>query len=446
MRPVAPVARFARLNTIFFALVVVMAAHESEHVAQVVQKNGVENMCPGNCRGLLGFIFDVEWIHFAYNLSIFVAIAALFVAYRLWRPEWRTNAPVVWTTFAVGALGVQGYHVVEHVVKLDQWFVHHHSPTPGVLGGLLPPPEPGNFSLIELHFAFNTVVFLSVIAAYFRFGFHRHTGLLRPRLSAVPALVVVFLLAMPVGVVWALQPPTRTLAAGVHEGPLVLSSPQKLVGERGAVVRGGVVVSADDVTVRNVTVVGGEHGIVVDGAERVVLDGVVVRGALLDGIHVRRASVSVRDCAIESRGNEYAQGIDISFSFDIEPSAVDGCTVHGGLEGIVSHFSKVDIRDNVVTGTRLRGITMTEMSMGVVENNHVEDALGVGLFCGDYSMCELRNNVVVNTRPDWASDNRTRLGYAIVAHLGATATIHGNELVRNERNVGTFVRARIKHG
>ena len=45
------------------------------------------------------------------------------------------------------------------------------------------------------------------------------------------------------------------LAAGVHKGPLVLDHSQKLVGEPGAVVRGGIVVTADDVTVRDVTVI-----------------------------------------------------------------------------------------------------------------------------------------------------------------------------------------------
>ena len=60
------------------------------------------------------------------------------------------------------------------------------------------------------------------------------------------------------------QPPTVRLAAGEHQGPLVLDHAQTLVGEPGAVVRGGIVITADDVTVRNVTVRGGEYGIEVD--------------------------------------------------------------------------------------------------------------------------------------------------------------------------------------
>ena len=62
------------------------------------------------------------------------------------------------------------------------------------------------------------------------------------------------------GVAWAVEPPTVTSHAGVHQGPLVLDHAQTLVGEPGAVVRGGIVVTADDVTIRNVTVAAGRTG------------------------------------------------------------------------------------------------------------------------------------------------------------------------------------------
>src|SRR6266498_4422294 len=62
----------ARLRTAFLLLLVVMTAHEAEHEAQVVQKDVIDAACPNDCRGLLGFLFDVEPIHFAYNVSIFV--------------------------------------------------------------------------------------------------------------------------------------------------------------------------------------------------------------------------------------------------------------------------------------------------------------------------------------------------------------------------------------
>lgn len=245
------------------------------------------------------------------------------------------------------------------------------------------------------------------------------------------------------GVAWAAEPPTVRLSAGTHRGPLVLDSAQKLVGEDGAVVEGGIVVTADDVTVRNVTVVRADNGIVVDGAEDVVLDDVRVYGASLDGISVRRSSVSISDCVVEEPGGEYAQGIDISFGFDLEPSSIRRCTVRGGQEGIVTHFAHVRIADNHVTGSSMRGITVTEMSMADVESNTVQRAHGVAIYCGDYSHCDIERNFVADTTPDMASGNKTRAGFGIIAHFGAVAQLEDNEIVRSPGGVASSLRSRI---
>ena len=88
----ALIAPHRRLNLAFFALIAVMAFHQSEHFAQVVQKDVTLERCPEDCRGLLGFVFDVEWVHFAYNWSIFIALVAIYFAYGLWKPVWREAA------------------------------------------------------------------------------------------------------------------------------------------------------------------------------------------------------------------------------------------------------------------------------------------------------------------------------------------------------------------
>jgi nitrous oxidase accessory protein NosD len=209
------------------------------------------------------------------------------------------------------------------------------------------------------------------------------------------------------------------------------------------VVRGGITITADNVTVRNVTVVGGQSGIEVEDAHNVTLDQVRVSGAFLDGIHVRRSTVKIHDCLIHSPAGEYAQGIDISFSFDLAPSLVEGCTVIGGREGIVTHFAMARVEDNRVVGTSLRALTLTEMSMAEVTGNHVENALGVGIFCGDYSECEIDDNSVRNVRPDEASGDLTRLGYGIVAHYGADATISGNDVSGVTAGSRAFLGAKI---
>lgn len=262
------------------------------------------------------------------------------------------------------------------------------------------------------------------------------------RTGAVTAATAVGVVAFAGGVAFGSAPPTVTLEAGVHRGPLVLDREQILVGEPGAVVEGGIVVTADGVQIRDVTVVGGEHGIVIDHAEGVVLDGVVVRDTRLDAIHARRSAVEVRDCRIGPLRGEYAQGIDVSFAYDLAPSVVRGCSVTGGREGIVSFSSHVTFLDNRVTGTTLRGIAVNEMSDGVVEDNRVEDAAGVGIFCGDYSHCQISGNSVSDIRPEATDPSGTEYGYGIIVHYGSKASVWENELARTQ-GIGTFAEAAI---
>jgi hypothetical protein len=255
------------------------------------------------------------------------------------------------------------------------------------------------------------------------------------------AVLVLAVLASAGGVAWATRPPTVRLEAGVHRGPLVLDHPQVLIGAPGAVVHGGIVVTSNNVTVKDLTIVGGENAVDVRESEDVTLERLRIASARLDGIHVRQSSVVVRDCVVQSPPG--GQGIDISFAMTLPPSLVEGCTVVGGSEGIVSHTANVEFRDNEVADTSLRAITVTEMSMGMVDENTVDGALGVGIFCGDYSVCEIEDNSVSNTRPDLASGDRTRLGYAIVAHYGAAAKLKRNSLAQNPRTVASFLHASI---
>ena len=278
-----------------------------------------------------------------------------------------------------------------------------------------------------------------------------HAALPRLRLSyaedggelgrAGPALAatVLVVFALSGGVAWAQQPPTVHLAAGVHQGPLVIDRPERLVGDTGAVVRGGIVIRSDDVTVRNVTVLGGENGIAVTSADRVVLDGVTITGARLDGIHVRDSSVTIRDCAVDSLGNRWAQGIDISFSMARSPSTVEGCSVVGGREGIVVHTTHAMLLRNRVSRTGLYAISLTEMSMGGIASNDVHGARGVAIYCGDNSECEIDDNVVTGTQPGGG-----RSGYGILVHYNSRATVRGNRLVSSPGGMAALSNAQIE--
>jgi hypothetical protein len=104
------------------------------------------------------------------------------------------------------------------------------------------------------------------------------------------------------------------------------------------------------------------------------------------------------------------------------------------------------VEDNRVSGTTLRALTLTEMSMAMVEGNDVSDSLGVGIFCGDYSECEIDDNSVRGIRPDHASGDTTRLGVGILAHYGAKAALSGNEVSDSPGGTRAVLGAQITHG
>lgn len=258
------------------------------------------------------------------------------------------------------------------------------------------------------------------------------------------AVVPLLLLGSAAGTAMSMQPPTVRLAAGIHQGPIILESAQRLVGERGAVVRGGIVIRADDVVVRGVRVIGGENGIEVDGARRVRLEHVTISGAELDGIHVRRSAVEISDCSVDMTGSEYGQGIDISYGGDLAMSSVQGCSVRGGQEGIVTHFSNAMLRGNRVAGTTMRAISMTEMSMGEIEFNSVGAATGVGILCGDHSECEVRYNRVTDIRPEPASTDPARRGVAILSQYGSHLRMGRNSMAASPGGVAALLGAHIR--
>jgi hypothetical protein len=253
------------------------------------------------------------------------------------------------------------------------------------------------------------------------------------RNGALTAVAVAAVVLGGVGAAYAVRPPTIHLH-GTVQGPLVIRHAQTLVG---GVVKGGILIRADNVTLRNVTVVGGEDGIDVLDAHHVMLDNVKVVGVSLDGIHVRRSSVMIEDCKITSPSGPWVQGIDISFSMDKEMSMVEGCTIVGVREGIVTHMTMVDVTHNRIGATSLRGITMGEMSMGSIRHNDVLGAHGVGIICLDHSACEIEHNTVVGTRKDPSGDE-SRAGVAIEAHFFARAKVAHNTVVASPGGVAAF--------
>lgn len=253
------------------------------------------------------------------------------------------------------------------------------------------------------------------------------------RTGALTAAAIAVVVLGGLGAAYAVLPPTVHLH-GTIQGPIVIRHAQTIVG---GVVKGGILIRADHVTLKNVTVVGGQNGIDVLDANHVMLEGVRVLGVSMDGIHVRRSSVMIDGCKIASPNGAWVQGIDISFSMDKEMSMVNGCTIVGTREGIVTHMTMVDVTNNKIGATTLRGITMGEMSMGAITHNEVLGALGVGIICLDHSECAIERNTVAGTRTDPAGD-ASRAGVAIEAHYFAKAKVSKNTVLASPGGVAAF--------
>jgi hypothetical protein len=253
------------------------------------------------------------------------------------------------------------------------------------------------------------------------------------RRGALTAVAVAAIVLSGLGAAYAVKPPTIHLH-GTIQGPLVIRHAQTLVG---GTVKGGILIRADHVTLRNVTIIGGRDGIDVLDSHHVMLDNVRIAGVTLDGIHVRRSSVMIEDCKITSPKGPWVQGIDISFSMDKEMSMVEGCTIVGVREGIVTHMTMVDVTNNHIGATSLRGITMGEMSMGSIHHNDVLGAHGVGIICLDHSECDIQHNTVVGTRTDPSGD-ASRAGVAIEAHFFAKAKVKHNTIVASPGGIAAF--------
>src|SRR5262249_1648407 len=198
------------------------------------------------------------------------------------------------------------------------------------------------------------------------------------------------------------------------------------------------------VTVSHVTVVGGENGISVYGYHGVDFDHVTVVRPKLDGIHVRRAAVTIRDCTVDMRGVTLGQGIDVSFNSDLGMTMIDHCNVIGGQDGIVTHSSMAMVSHNRVEATTMRRISRTAMSMGEVGRDHVATPLVIGILWGDRSMSTSAKNRVVGTRADTSTGGETRAGLPIEVWFGSEAELGTNQLVDNKSGVGSFLGSTIE--
>lgn len=440
----------SRVMLILVAAIVLQVGHQVEHVAQMVQMHALAEP-PAFAHGLLGRL-DLEWVHF--GLTVTIALVALIVLAR-----WPRN-PIAWLLMPLAL-----WHLAEHTTILITYLRTGITGTPGILahGGLLNGP----LARPDLHFLYNAAILLLLIGVW---AWERRLPSIpirawSERLVAAAAtagvavslsLLVVpgaqarwldhgvslqaALNAAPAGSVLHLRP-------GLYAGPLLVRRSVTLIGPAtivGGTDRPAITITASKVNLADITVMGGETGIFVTRASSVRLENVRVVGAIRRGIDISQASVQLHRCQVTDLVSAFAWGVDVVNSMGRAPTTIEGCSVSGGQEGIVSHASTVFIRDNDVASTTLRAISVTEMSQGDVDQNRIEQVVGTGLYCGDHSVCNLRDNRVRGTTPLPDSPVAWGAGYGAIVLYGSDAYFKGNDFQRVAvGGIGVFVDSAI---
>ncbi len=138
------------LLALFTILVLTQGGHVIEHLAQMYQIHvlGLRGIA---AQGIFG-VFNIEWVHFAWNTWILVAVVVLVRGFR-------TN-PWLWATLVAAV-----WHELEHVAIMIAYLTTGVAGTPGLLahrgliGGGFPLSRP------DLHFLYNLIESIPLAAA-----------------------------------------------------------------------------------------------------------------------------------------------------------------------------------------------------------------------------------------------------------------------------------------
>lgn len=131
---------------------VIQGFHWIEHLAQVYQ-HGWLSLPIKESRGIL-FFLDLEWNHFVFNSAYLVLLVAAWFLLR------RISSRVA-TRFLVVGVFIQSYHLIEHIVRVQQHIQTACEPCKGILGWYV--------DGVYLHFTFNTLVLALPLVAFILF-------------------------------------------------------------------------------------------------------------------------------------------------------------------------------------------------------------------------------------------------------------------------------------
>jgi len=147
--------------SLFAGVVLVQGIHVIEHIIQLLQVYAL-GVPDDDALGLLGYVFQLqgteEWLHLVFNVSYLLALYLLLVP--LWRlvPD-RLPAWAFWT-FLVWSVGLETWHVIEHLVIIANVIQNRGCPCPGIGDRVLGVTD------TVLHFGYNLVAFAGLLVPF----------------------------------------------------------------------------------------------------------------------------------------------------------------------------------------------------------------------------------------------------------------------------------------
>lgn len=163
----------------FVAVVVIQGIHVFEHIIQLGQVY-IFDVPDDDALGLLGYVLDFqgteEWLHLGFNATYFAAL--MFLVLPMWRyipspvPLW------VFGIYVAGAVGLEGWHVIEHSVIISNVIQNDGCPCPGIGDRALGVTD------TQLHFVYNAIAYAATVLP---FWFLTGSGLRQFHATAVPA-------------------------------------------------------------------------------------------------------------------------------------------------------------------------------------------------------------------------------------------------------------------
>jgi len=143
-------------------IVVIQVVHMFEHVIQLLQVT-LWHVPDDEALGLLGYVLQIqgteEWLHLFFNLALLTSLWLLLGRIRAASP---TIVPTwAYRVFLIGAVALETWHELEHLVIISRVLAHDGCPCPGIGDAAL------GVSDTVLHFFYNLVVTSAMLVPFF---------------------------------------------------------------------------------------------------------------------------------------------------------------------------------------------------------------------------------------------------------------------------------------